>query len=103
MQLPTAILGGGYMPHGACYLWQPGLMAVHALSDGLIGLSYIAIAAMLGWLVLRLRGELPFRLVFAAFGLFIVACGMTHLLEVYTLWQPVYWLSGGVKVVTALA
>ena len=91
------------MPHGTCFRWQPGLVAIHAVSDGLIGLSYIAIAAMLGWLVLRLRGELPFRVVFAAFGLFIVACGMTHLLEVYTLWQPAYWLSGGVKVVTALA
>ncbi len=103
VQLPIALFGGGYMPHGTCFLWQPGLMTVHAVSDGLIGLSYIAIAAMLGWLVLRLRGELPFRVVFAAFGLFIVACGMTHLLEVYTLWQPAYWLSGGVKVVTALA
>jgi signal transduction histidine kinase len=28
---------------------------------------------------------------------------MTHFMEVWTLWRPVYWLSGGVKVVTAAA
>jgi signal transduction histidine kinase/ActR/RegA family two-component response regulator len=38
-----------------------------------------------------------------AFGLFIVACGMTHFMEVLTMWTPVYWLAGDVKVVTALA
>ena len=91
------------MPHGMCFLWQPGIMAVHAISDGLIGLSYVAIAGMLVWLVARLKRDVPFHLVFLAFGGFIVACGLTHLLDVYTLWHPVYWFSGGVKVVTAVA
>jgi PAS domain S-box-containing protein len=40
---------------------------------------------------------------FIAFGAFIIACGATHFMEVWTLWTPVYWLSGAVKVVTALA
>ena len=37
------------------------------------------------------------------FGIFIVACGTTHLLEVWTLWHPIYWLSGFIKSITALA
>jgi PAS domain S-box-containing protein len=40
---------------------------------------------------------------FLAFGAFIVACGATHFMEVWTLWEPQYWVSAGVKVVTAVA
>ena len=37
------------------------------------------------------------------FGVFIIACGMTHFVAVLTLWTPVYWLAGDVKVITAMA
>jgi diguanylate cyclase (GGDEF)-like protein/PAS domain S-box-containing protein len=49
----------------------------------------------------RKRRDLPFPIVFAMFGLFIVACGMTHVLEIWTIWHPSYWLSGFVKAFTA--
>lgn len=42
-------------------------------------------------------------MIFWLFGAFIVTCGFTHFMEVITFWQPVYRLSGLVKVVTALA
>ncbi len=35
------------------------------------------------------------------FGTFIVSCGTTHLMDVWTLWHPSYWLSGLIKVITA--
>jgi hypothetical protein len=35
------------------------------------------------------------------FGLFIVACGITHALSVYELWHGAYWLSGVAKAATA--
>jgi signal transduction histidine kinase len=41
--------------------------------------------------------------VLLAFGLFIVSCGMTHFMEIVTLWLPMYWTAAGVKVVTAAA
>ncbi len=40
---------------------------------------------------------------FLAFGIFIIACGCTHLVEIWTLWTPVYWFAGSVKVLTAVA
>lgn len=40
---------------------------------------------------------------FLAFGTFIIACGFTHLMEVVVLWKPLYWLSGDVKLLTAVA
>jgi signal transduction histidine kinase len=40
---------------------------------------------------------------FLSFGAFIVACGTTHALEIWTLWNATYWLSGAVKAITAAA
>jgi signal transduction histidine kinase/CheY-like chemotaxis protein len=94
---------GGYMPHGHCYLWEPRLVALHGISDFLIGVSYLAISLTLAYLVYRARDHIPFRWMVLAFGLFIVACGITHFMEVLTLWTPLYWLAGDVKVLTAMA
>jgi signal transduction histidine kinase len=91
------------MPHGTCYLWNPSLILLHVSADTLIGLSYVAISITLCYLVYRARRDIPFTWVFVAFGLFIVACGGTHFMEVWTVWFADYWLSGYVKVVTAIA
>jgi signal transduction histidine kinase len=93
----------GFHPHGYCYLWKPGLIWLHVVSDTLIGLAYVAIGFGLAAFVRRGRGQLPFSRMFVAFGVFIAACGATHFVEVWTLWTPVYWLAGSVKVVTAAA
>ena len=93
----------GFLPHGYCYLWNKPLLWTHLVSDLLIGLSYVIISCSLAVLLHRARRDIPFSILFIAFGMFIIACGMTHFMEVWTLWQPHYWLSGGVKVVTALA
>ena len=92
-----------FMPHGMCYLWKPELLWLHAITDGLIALSYFAIPIGLLYIVHRKRGELPFHWMFLLFATFIVACGMTHVMGIWTLWNADYWVSGGVKVVTAAA
>lgn len=92
-----------FLPHAVCYLWDARLLGLHAITDILIGLSYVVISCTLGYLVFQARKDLPFHWVLLAFGAFIVACGATHFMEVWTLWEPRYWLAGGVKVVTALA
>jgi two-component system cell cycle sensor histidine kinase/response regulator CckA len=94
---------GGFMAHGYCYLWNGNLVRLHLLSDLIIGFSYVAISLTLLYLVRRAKRDIPFHWMFIAFGGFIIACGATHFMEVWTLWTPVYWLSGTVKLVTALA
>jgi len=93
----------GFMPHGHCYLWRPSLVALHLTTDSLIGVSYTVIASTLAYFVFRARGALPFHWMFLAFGTFIIACGATHFMEIWTLWWPDYWLSGTVKALTAVA
>ena len=92
-----------FMPHRECYLQIPSLIRLHLISDVLIGCSYVAISGTLAYLVYRARRDIPFHWIFLAFGMFIVACGMTHFMEVLTLWKPTFWLSGYIKLVTAIA
>ena len=91
---------GQYMPHGSCYLWQSDLIWLHVGSDGLTAIAYYSIPITLLYFVRR-RQDLPFDWIFLLFGAFIVACGTTHLMEIWTLWQPDYWLSGYIKAITA--
>jgi PAS domain S-box-containing protein len=94
--------GDGFMPHGMCYLWQPGVLGLHIASDLLITLSYFSIPFTLLYFVRR-RRDLEFGWMFVCFAVFIVACGLTHLMEIVVVWQPLYWVSGGIKALTALA
>ena len=90
-----------FIPHGHCYLWKPELVGLHIVSDSLIALAYYSIPLTLFYFV-RQRKDLPFNWIFLLFGAFIVACGTTHLMEIWTLWHPSYWLSGTIKLVTAV-
>ncbi|MBE9117591.1 PAS domain-containing protein [Lusitaniella coriacea LEGE 07157] len=90
-----------YMPHGQCYLWQSELIRLHVFSDGLIALAYYSIPLLLLYFV-RNRTNIPFKNVFILFSLFILSCGTTHLMAIWTLWHPAYWLSGFIKAGTAL-
>lgn len=101
--LLTRITSSDFLPHRFCYLANSGLIWLNVTSDLLIGLAYVTISATLAYLVHRARRDIPFSWMFLAFGLFIVACGGTHFMEVLTVWKPFYWLSGDVKVLTAVA
>lgn len=73
------------------------------VAGALIGTAYLAIWVTLAYVVFKVRRDLPFHWVFLAFGLFIIACGGTHFMEVLTIWIPVYVLSAAVKLFTAIA
>ena len=101
--MPTVfdhLLSESFVPHGHCYLWKPELVWMNVISDGLIALAYYSIPIVLLYIV-RKRGDIPFDWVIVLFGGFIVACGTGHLLDIWTLWHPTYWLSSSVKSLTA--
>jgi signal transduction histidine kinase len=88
-------------PHGLCLLWQPGLIWLHVVSDGLIALAYFSIPLVLAVIISK-RPDIDFGWVLWAFAVFITACGTTHLFGIWTLWFPDYVAEGGVKGFTAL-
>ena len=96
------VFSSDFMPHGYCYLWKSGLIWLHVISDILIALAYFSIPVTLIYFI-RKRRDLPFHWLFVSFGIFILACGATHIMEVWTLWHATYWLSGAVKAITAMA
>jgi hypothetical protein len=100
-ELLERLFGGGFMPHGHCYLRTPAMVWTQVAANTLIGLAYLAISMTLAFLVRRVR--LPFSWVYIAFGVFILACGLTHFLDVVTVWHPIYWADATIRVVTAVA
>ncbi len=90
-----------FMPHGTCYLWKPGLVGLHLISNAIIALSYFSIPVTLVY-VLRQRSDLPFHsLLFLVAG-FIVFCGLSHGMDIWTLWHPNYWVAGILRAITAI-
>lgn len=95
--------GAGFIPRSQCGAWTPGLIHLHNLSDFFIWTAYIAIPLVLAKFAYSRRRELPFRQLFWLFGLFILACGTTHLLDIVMFYNPLYRLAGLVKLITAAA
>jgi PAS domain S-box-containing protein len=100
------LFGMNYLPHRYCYLAQPWLIWSNVTMDALIAASYVLIFSCLFWITGRLR-RLPeihsFLWVFIAFGIFILACASTHLMEVITVWWPLYRLTVAFKVLCAVS
>lgn len=100
--LRQRLLATDFLPHLYCYLRNPAVVWTHVVADALIGTAYLAISVTLAYVVFKAWSDLPFHWILLAFGLFIIACGGTHFMEVLTIWVPVYILSAAVKLFTAL-
>jgi signal transduction histidine kinase len=92
----------GLAPHGYCLLWDPALVWTHVVSDALIATAYFSIPLVL-WRLLTLRRDVQFGWMLGLFAVFILACGLTHVMGIVTLWVPAYGWEALVKVVTAAA
>jgi PAS domain S-box-containing protein len=92
-----------FLPHGYCLLWRPDLVAMHVIGDGLTALAYFLIPGSILWFLHRRRDLEPAHYRMAAlFVAFILACALSHLAGLLTLWFPYYGLQGLIKVATAL-
>src|SRR5260221_3961697 len=100
MELLKQLLSSDLMPHGFCYLWDPRILWLHVISDGLITLSYYCIPVILVYFIRKNR-DLPFNKIFWMFGTFILACGTTHLMEIWNIWHASYLIAGLIKAITA--
>ena len=92
----------GFMPHGHCFLWIPSILWTSVIADALIALAYLTIPVTLIYFIRR-RRDMPFNWMFVAFGVFILACGSTHLAEIWVVWRPDYVPLVILKAITAVA
>jgi signal transduction histidine kinase len=93
---------GQFLPHGHCYMWSPGVLWMNVVADILIAMAYFTIPFALLYIARR-RRDLPFDWLVACFGVFIIACGLTHVMDVWNVWHAHYWAEGIVKLIAAAA
>ncbi|MEG4961792.1 MULTISPECIES: ATP-binding protein [unclassified Microcoleus] len=99
--LLSTLFSTNFIPHGHCYLWKPGLVWLHLTSDAVTALAYYSVAVAIIYFTNE-RKDLPAQTVMLLVGFFFIfaLCGTTHLMEVVTLWHPIYWVSGLIKAAT---
>lgn len=98
--LLSAAAGQGFLPHGYCFQWSPGLLGLMVTADAVTMAAYYTIPLAL-MSFFRKRKDVPFNWVVVLFAAFIFLCGTTHLVDILTIWVPSYWLQGYTKGVTA--
>jgi signal transduction histidine kinase/FixJ family two-component response regulator len=84
-----------------CGHWTSGHGWLHILSDIAVWGAYTSIPIALV-VFARRRKDVPFQRIYLLFAAFILACGSVHLVEAIIFWQPVYRLSGLLKLLTAI-
>lgn len=92
----------GFLPHAFCLNLRPDLIWLHVASDGIIAFAYFLIPVTLVVFLRRLKTPLSFNWAISLFAGFILLCGTSHIFEIITLWQPMYYLQGLIKAATAV-
>ncbi|NET83321.1 MAG: PAS domain S-box protein [Moorea sp. SIO1F2] len=95
------MFSGHYISHEHCYVWKPELLGLHAGSDLLIALSYYSILLLVIYFWSQ-NQDLSLLKIFLLLSPLVLFSGTSHLLEVWTIWHPDYWLSGLVKGTSAI-
>jgi PAS domain S-box-containing protein len=89
------------MPHGFFIKWSSDLLNIYVVSNAFIFLAYTYIGVSL-ILFAKSHKELEWNMLLWLFAAFILACGVTHLMDIVTFWLPFYWVDAGVKGITAI-
>ena len=95
------LFDGGLLPHGYCLAGRPELIWTHVVSDALIGLAYFSIPIALATFLTK-RRDMVFSALIWLFAAFIMFCGLTHFMAIWTLWHPDYGAEALLKAVTAI-
>jgi len=93
---------GQFLPHGHCYMGSPGVLWINVIADLLIAMAYFTIPFALLYIARR-RRDLRFDWLVLSFGIFLIACALTHVMNVWNVWHANYWLEALVKLLTAAA
>src|ERR1044071_10326618 len=66
---------------------------MNVVGDLLIAMAYFTIPFALLYIARR-RRDLSFDWLVVCFGVFVVACGLTYVIDVWNVWDGHYWLRG---------
>lgn len=84
-----------------CGNWNTTEGILYIVSDVIIFLAYMAIPLMLLGFMIKMKFQ-KYKLFIVLFSSFILACGLGHLLDAVLFWEPMYRLSGFLRIITAI-
>jgi len=89
------------MPRGHEYFWTPKLLVLEGASSLVLAVAGLVLATAF----LRRRGErgVPSGRTWSALALGTTLAAVTHLLDVWLIWAPLYWLDALTRCLAALA
>ncbi|MDJ0553850.1 MAG: ATP-binding protein [Microcoleaceae cyanobacterium MO_207.B10] len=97
----TNILSSIKILDESCYLLKPELKFFDLSSDLFTALAFFSIAFILIYCLIR-RPNIPFKWTFWMFAVLMIASGISHIQEIWTLWYPNYWLSDSIQSITTI-
>lgn len=90
------------LPRSVGFAMKRELIWLHAASDALIGVACFLIPVALIWFLRRRRRPLAFSWALILFSIFVPLLGLSHLLDVVAIWQPIYYLQGYASAIAAI-
>ena len=88
------------MPRGHDYLWTPKLLVLEGVSNLVLAIAGFVLAA--AFLRRRARRAVTSGRTWTVLALGIGLEAVTHLLDVWLIWAPLYWLDALVRCMAAL-
>jgi len=79
----------GLTPHGFCLLWQANLVTPTVIANGVIAVAYVLIPLQLAFGLWRGGSSRAGTWLFVAF---ILCCAGSHVLDIVTIYEPLYVL-----------
>ena len=90
-----------FLPHGLCLSWRSDVVALMVISELMIGACYLSVAASLA-VFARRRPDFPYPGIMMLFAMVFALCGLSHVVDVLTLWLPWYGLQALFNMAVAL-
>ena len=90
-----------FMPRGHEYLWTPKLLVLESLSNLVLALACLVLAASFARRRRAGRGG-PSRRSWTVLALCALLIAATYLFDVWLIWAPLYWLDALVRCLAAL-
>ena len=102
MDVLDAFFGrNGLLPHGYCITASPGLLWSMVATDAIVAAAYFSIPLTMLRFV-RQRPQTSQRWLVLLFSAFIFACGITHLMDIWTIWRADYGWQAVAMEITAV-
>lgn len=100
-ELTSTTTETSFLPFGQCFSWSPDIFWLLISANLVIVVAFILLPIALYLFATRSQYKFPDPDLIYLFMAFIFFSGLSHAVEIYTIWEPSYRLIGWAKAITA--